>query len=79
MPIYASSWTPPELRLFLALDGSAFPLETRERACLLLCYLANSSEKAASDGRGGGGVADLPRNVNSDIHGSACGPIAGTK
>ncbi|CAE7244394.1 unnamed protein product [Symbiodinium natans] len=34
--------------LFLALDGSAFPLETRERACLLLCYLANSSEKVKS-------------------------------
>ncbi|CAE7582419.1 unnamed protein product, partial [Symbiodinium pilosum] len=31
--------------LFLCLDGASFPLETRERACLLLCYLANSFEK----------------------------------
>lgn len=34
--------------LFVALDATAFPLEARERACLLLCYLANFSEKVAT-------------------------------
>ncbi|CAE7555195.1 unnamed protein product [Symbiodinium sp. CCMP2592] len=34
--------------LFVALDATAFPLEARERACLLLCYLANFSEKVST-------------------------------